>query len=198
VFSTYTQITADARLCHNSNATAKPFKAADISAVTDRAVWQTLFLDEIGDVWNPDSAVAQSVRRLTERACVTVAASATPIFTSVLDVISIGRVIGMPRVVRRPDDKRGLPLYLPTGPDGTVLAGTEVAKWYVFTSCYDDIQSIAEKVWRVFNDLLKARRNVFKLRNKHKQAVEQQSSLDKDKKELVRHGMATNQAAADQ
>jgi len=101
----------------------------------------------------------------------------------------------MPHVVRRPEDKREQPVYLPTVSDDTVLAGTEVAQRYVFTRCTKDVQSVAEKV---FNNSLKARRNVFKFRNaKGKSAAEEQPGIDKDMRELAHRGMATDEVSAD-
>lgn len=101
VLCTYTMLKNDSRAHHSED--GMPV-GDSLSLFGPDFLFDTAFFDEVAECRNPATATAGAVMRMSERCCITVGATATPIVGSILDIFNIGRVLGMPNVVERAED----------------------------------------------------------------------------------------------
>lgn len=99
VISTYGHLLVDAAACPSNARTDRGF--AQYSLFDPGVRFTTVFVDEIAEMRVPTSRVHLAVRRIAERSGYIIGATATPIYTSAMDIINIGRCMGMVPVVRR-------------------------------------------------------------------------------------------------
>lgn len=163
IFTTYTTLAGDAQL-HPQLPEAPAPEGPPYSLFDANFVYDTLFVDEVANVRNPQSGTACAVRRVVERAAVVVGATATPIYSSVLDIVNIGRVLGMREFVERdPDPSKVLrPMKIVTHPsDGLRIVDKRVeTRRYKYPPVPAVVHSIASQALKIQGSLLLERRRL--------------------------------------
>lgn len=161
VFTTLTALAADART-HPQISGELPPMGPGPSLLDGGFVYDTLFVDEVANLRNPQSDASCAMRRLVEQSLVVIAASATPIYTSVLDIVNIGRVLGMPQIVHRLHDSTR-PMVIQTHcDDGRLLLDPQtVTKRYYFSHCRPVVSKLAEKAALLMRKLVRSRKNLM-------------------------------------
>lgn len=193
-FSTYSIITSDAGKNPLCPAQMPHCPTAD-SFLRRGRIWDSLFLDEVALLRNPDSLKGVAIRRLCEQSCVIVGATATPVYNSVIDVINVGRVLGLPTIVKRGEDRLNF-VDIPTDIIGTTVGGGhEVAfKRYDFSSCTEDIKTIADRARADFNTLTIARKKL----SKHRSAAADGEGESTAERDARRHDFLATELQAQQ
>lgn len=164
VFSTYGCNTADALVTPRQNM-SPPRPQNEYSFLARSHVWDTLFVDEVSEVRNPESDMAIALRRLVERCCVVIGASATPIYSSVLDLVNIGRVLGLPSIVERNahDPRHASFMEIYTEANGVKLVRGE--RRFDYQGCTADIRALMERAAGHLATLKRLRKELHALRS---------------------------------
>lgn len=173
-FTTYSANTADAT-AHGTPTMTSLASERNFSFLHPGRVWDTVFLDEAGDIRNTEAGKSKAVRRLVERCCVVVAATATPIYSSILDIPNICRTLGLPFFVQRTGttpshfmnietDNSGIQFRPPLGQHGR----------YEYDLCPPQIRYVCQAARSSYMKLMVKRKALIK----HREAKAGQSDAD--------------------
>ncbi|RXK36264.1 hypothetical protein M231_06467 [Tremella mesenterica] len=105
----YGLLVSDAQLAPNPDSSSSS-QTASWTLFAPHRKFYTLFADEFADLRNPETRTAFAVRRLIEKSGYAIGATATPIYTSAADLISLSRILGVESVVPRPTVNGLLPI----------------------------------------------------------------------------------------
>ncbi|EIW67614.1 hypothetical protein TREMEDRAFT_64205 [Tremella mesenterica DSM 1558] len=100
-------ICSHAMLHHDAQLAPKPRSAfsstdAPCTLFTPSRPYHTLFADNLADLRDPETGTSFALRRLVEMSGCVIGATATPIYTSAADLISLSRLLGVENIVPRP------------------------------------------------------------------------------------------------
>ncbi|WRT66041.1 uncharacterized protein IL334_002993 [Kwoniella shivajii] len=171
VLSTYHRLKGDAKLSPRTDSPQS--QTAANSMLNSQRTFGVIFGDEIAELRNPDTQLTFPFRRLVEQSALIIGATATPIYTSILDIINIARIMGIPAILRR--EHGAAPMLVKTLPEDGSLppADASASSRYSFHDCTVEVGAVVAK-YKALSDRGKS---IEKRRNKERPTKKESNAI---------------------